>query len=215
MKKIFLILIVFGIAAYAYGQLTIDSLKKVIKPYRLGYSYYFDSFVDKPGYGGPWILTNDGGGAAFGNNTLYKFDKTGKEQWNREVKAQYDEMESQCVAQDTKGNLYVFMISYNSKQYRGGAERVLCYNKSGKLLWDKTIGKYALVNNPTVSYVRQEKDGRIYMRGHVCKEVPPEGKDPEYRYWEGWIDSAGKLTQKAGEVIDWSKAEWQNKFKPE
>jgi hypothetical protein len=42
-----------------------------------------------------------------------------------------------------------------------------------------------------------------------------EGKDPVYRYWEGWLDSTGKLTQKANETIDWKKDEWQKKFKPE
>ena len=199
----------------AYGQLTLDTARKIISEYRLGYSTYFEPFVGKAGYGAPWILTNDGGAAAFGDNMLYKFDKTGKEQWKRTIKPQFDEMESQSVAQDTKGNLYVFMLSYDGKRYRGGSERVLCYDKNGKLLWDKTLGAYSMINNPIVSYIRPLQDGRIYMRGHIATEKPLEGKDPVYRYWEGWLDSTGKLTQKANEEIDWSKDEWQKKFKPE
>lgn len=214
MKKYVLITLLF-VCSMSYGQLTMDSAKKVIAKYRLGYSTYFDPFVGKAGYGAPWILTDDGGAAAFGDNTLYKFDKTGKEEWKRTVKIQFDEMESQSVAQDTKGNLYVFMLSYDQKRYRGGSERVLCYDKKGKLLWDKTLGAYTLLNNPIVSYIQPLKDGHIYMRGHVVKDKPLEGKDPKYHYWEGWFDSTGKLTQKANEEIDWKKDEWQKKFKPE
>ena len=213
MKHLFVIfLFTYSIG---YGQLTMETARDTIAKYRLGYSTYFTPFLEHPGYGAPWILTSDGGAAAFGDNTLYKFARTGKEEWMREIKPQFDEMESQSVAQDTKGNLYVFMLSYDSKRYRGGSERVLCYDKKGKLLWDKTLGAYALVNNPVVSYIRPMKDGRIYLRGHITKEKPLEGKDPVYRYWEGWLDSTGKLTQKAGEVIDWEKGEWKKKFAPE
>jgi hypothetical protein len=213
MKYLFVIL--FSATLTAHGQLTVDSARNIISKYRLGYSTYFEPFIERPGYGAGWILTNDGGAAAFGDNMLYKFNKSGKEEWMRTVKPQFNEMESQGVVQDTKGNLYVFMLSYDEKRYRGGSERVLCYDKKGKLLWDKTLGAYTLMNNPTVSYIRSLKDGRIYMRGHVVKEKPVEGKDPVYRFWEGWLDSTGKLTQKAGEPIDWSKDEWQKKFKPE
>lgn len=198
----------------AYGQLTMDSARATISKYRLGYSTYFEPFLEHPGYGAPWILTSDGGAAAFGDNQLYKFDKAGNEKWMRAVKPQFDEMETQGVAEDTKGNLYVFMLSYDSKRYRGGAERVLCYDKTGKLLWDKTLGAYSLINNPIVSYIRSLADGRIYMRGHVVEDKPIEGKDPVYRYWEGWLDRAGKLRQQAGEPIDWAKDEWQKRFKP-
>jgi hypothetical protein len=213
MKSFFVILSLISTTAYA--QLTIDSAMAVTQKYRLGYSTYFEPFLKKPGYGAPVILTNDGGAAAFGDNKVYKLDKKGKEQWTRDVKPQFDEMENQGVAQDKKGNLYVFTLSYDSKRYRGGSERVLCFDKAGKLLWDKTLGTYNVMNNPTISYIRQVDDGRIYMHGHVVKEKPVEGKDPVYRFWEGWIDSTGKLTQKAGDVIDWSKDEWQQKFKPE
>jgi hypothetical protein len=199
----------------AYSQLSMDSAKAIVTKYRLGYSTYFEPFLQQPGYGAPWILTGDGGAAAFGDNMLYKFNNKGKEQWMRKVIPQFDELETQGVAQDTKGNLYVFMLSYDSKRYRGGSERVVCYDKTGKVLWDKTLGKYTLMENPIVSYIKPQTEGRIYMRGHVVKEKPAEGKDPVYRFWEGWLDSTGKLTQKAGDVIDWSKDEWQKKFRPE
>jgi len=208
------VILLFG-SSIAYGQLSMEAARDTIARYRLGYSTYFQPFLEHPGYGAPWILTSDGGAAAFGDNMLYKFDRTGKEEWNRTVQVQFDEMETQSVAEDKKGNLYVFMLSYDSKRYRGGSERVLCYDKKGKVLWDKTLGAYTLMNNPTISYIRSLDDGRIYMRGHVVKEKPVEGKDPVYRYWEGWLDSTGKLTQKAGEVIDWAKGEWQARFKPE
>jgi hypothetical protein len=210
------LIIVFILLCYsaAYSQLSMDSAKVIVAKYRLGYSTYFEPFLEQPGYGAPWILTSDGGAAAFGDNMLYKFNNKGKEQWMRKVVPQFDEMETQGVAQDTKGNLYVFMLSYDSKRYRGGSERVMCYDKTGKVLWDKTLGTYTLMENPTVSYIKPQPDGRIYMRGHVVKEKPVEGKDPVYRFWEGWLDSTGKLAQKAGDAIDWSKDEWQKKFKP-
>jgi outer membrane protein assembly factor BamB len=212
--KLIIVLLLLCCSA-AYGQLSMDSAKVIIAKYRLGYSTYFEPFIGQRGYGAPWILTSDGGAAAFGDNMLYKFNAKGKEQWMRKVVPQFDELETQGVAQDTKGNLYVFMLSYDSKRYRGGSERVLCYDKTGKVLWDKTLGTYTLMENPIVSYIKPQNDGRIYMRGHVVKEKPIEGKDPVYRFWEGWLDSTGKLTQKAGDVIDWSKDEWQKKFKPE
>lgn len=202
------------LSTLVYGQLTIDSLKKIVAPLRLGYSNYFEPFVNKVGYGGPWILNKDGGGAAFGDNTLYKFDKKGKELWKRKIKDRFEEMESQVVADDTKGNLYVFMLEYNSKVYRGGNERVVCFDKTGKQLWDKNLGAYSALNNPIVSYVKTTEDGKIYMRGHMAKEKPKDG-DPKYLFWEGWLDVTGKLTQKTGEQIDWAKDEWQKKFKPE
>jgi hypothetical protein len=213
MKNLFIYFLLA--ASVGYSQLAADSAKKIIVKYHLGYSTYFEPFLGHTEYGAPVIATSDGGIAAFGDNTLYKLDKTGKEEWKRTVKAQFDEMESQSVAQDTKGNLYVFILSYDSKRYRGGSERVLCYDKKGKLLWDKTLGAYTLMNNPTASYIRSLKDGKIYLRGHVVTEKPAEGKDPAYHYWEGWLDSSGKLTQKAGDIIDWKKDDWQKKFKPE
>jgi hypothetical protein len=212
MKKLIAVLLLAGLNNYA--QLSMDSLRSIVQPYRLGYSTYFSGFVEKKGYGGPYILTIDGGGAAYGNTELYKFDKTGKESWKRTIKPQFSEIEPQSVAEDTKGNLYAFMLSYNPAKYRGGSERVVCFDKKGKLLWDKTLGSYTQLNNPVVSYIRQEPDGKIYMRGHVAKETEANG-DAKSRYWEGWLDVTGKLTQKTGDVIDWVKDDWQKRYKPE
>ena len=105
MKHLFVVLLCVSLTGY--GQLSMDSAKIVIAKYRLGYSTYFEPFLAHAGYGAPWILSSDGGASAFGDNMLYKFDKTGKEEWKRTVKSQFDEMESQCVAEDTKGNFYV------------------------------------------------------------------------------------------------------------
>jgi hypothetical protein len=192
-----------------------DTIKIITQPYHLGYSTYFSPFEGKAGYGGPFVITTDGGAAAFGDNVLYKFSRSGKEVWQRTIKVPFTEMESQCVAEDTKGNLYVFMLSYDHKRYRGGSERVLAYGKTGNLLFDKTLGAYTLMNNPTVSYVKTLADGRIYMRGQVVTKKPIPDKDPEYQFWEGWINNKGLLTQKAGGVIDWSNQEWQKWFAPE
>jgi hypothetical protein len=133
----YLLIALVSVSLTTYGQLSMESAREKIAPYRLGYSTYFEPFLEHAGYGAPWILTSDGGAAAFGDNTLYKLDKTGKQQWMRTIKPQFDEMEPQSVVQDTKGNLYAFMLSYDQKRYRGGTERVVCYDKNGKLLWDK------------------------------------------------------------------------------
>lgn len=212
MNKLIVVLVM--ISSGSFAQLTMDSLKKITQPLYLGYSSYFSDFAGKPGYGGPYFPTKDGGGAAFGDNVLYKFDKKGKQIWKRAIKDRYQEMETQVAAEDSKGNIYCFMLEYNRKLYRGGNERIVCYDKTGKLLWDKTIGKAAALNNPIVSYVKTTQDGKIYMRGHVGYEMKENG-DPKYLYWEGWLDATGKLTQKATEEIDWKKDEWQKKFKPE
>lgn len=212
-KHLLFIIVASLFSRVVMAQLTMDSLKKIVAPLRLGYSTYFSEFAGKEGYGGPYVLTNDGGGAAFGDNVVYKFDKTGKEQWKRTIKSLHDEMETQSMAQDSKGNLYAFMLTYNSKVYHGGVERVVCYDKTGKQLWDKIIGKFSSLNNPIVSYIRPQTDGKIYLRGHVAREKG--SSDPVYRFWEGWMDVTGKLTEKTGDVIDWKKDEWQKKFKPD
>jgi len=172
-----------------------------------------------PGYGARVILTTDGAAAGFGDGDngleLIKLDKNGKVQWRKKIKKQFEETEAQCVVQDNAGNYYVFMLNYNPNGYRGGAERVICFNKSGILLWDKILGTYTLLNRPTVSYVHMLKDGGIEMRGHVAKEKPLPGKDPVLHYWQGWFHSIGVLTEKRGEIIDWKNEEQQKKFKPE
>ncbi|HEY0656263.1 MAG TPA: hypothetical protein VGD65_24180 [Chryseosolibacter sp.] len=213
MKKLFLALML--IAPTAFAQLSADSAIAIIGRYRIGSNTYFEPFEKRKGYGAPWILTSDGGAAAFGSNTVYKIGKNGREQWSKTVTPQFDELETQAVAEDTKGNLYVFMLSYDSKRYRGGSERVICYKRDGSLLWDKTLGAYTVMNNPTISYIRALPDGRIYMRGHTVTDQPVGDKDPIYRYWQGWLDSTGKLSQKIGETIDWQKDDWQKLFQPE
>jgi hypothetical protein len=213
MKYLLALLCLCGSVAHA--QLTFDSARVIVHQYRLGYSTYFEPFLEHADYGAPWILTGDGGAAAFGDNLLVRIGKSGKEQWHRRVIPQFNELECQGVAEDKKGNLFVFMLSYDNKRYRGGSERVLCYDKNGKVLWDKTLGAYTVMNNPIISYIRLLPDGKIYLRGHVVTDKPEEGKDPVYRYWEGWLDNTAKLTQKSGDVIDWAKDDWQKKFKPD
>ncbi len=222
-RLLFLILII-GHAASA--QLTMPRAQDSLQKYRLGSYTYHEQFIGHAGYGAPTILTNDGGAASFGGSEdekgrcgiLIKLDKTGKQQWKKRVslpKIADSEPETQSVVEDKKGNLYVFMIMYDPKGYRGGAERIVCYDKTGKLLWDKLIGKHTLMNNPSVSYIKVNDDGKIYMRGHVVTTQPAKGKDPQYRYWEGWINITGSLTQKSGDVIDWANKEWQTKFAPD
>src|SRR5215213_11237479 len=111
----YLVIILLFVQSIACAQLSMDSAKAIIGKYRIGSYSYFKPFLQRPGYGAPWILTRDGGAAAFGSDLLYRLDKTGKEKWMRTTKAQFDENESQGVAEDTKGNLYAFMLSYDSK----------------------------------------------------------------------------------------------------
>jgi hypothetical protein len=187
--------------------------------YHLGQYSYHEQFKGHKGYGAPLILTADGGAAAFGDGDegimLVKLNKTGKEEWKRIITRKGTETESQSVVQDKTGNYYVFMLTYDETKYRGGCERVIFLNKAGTIVWDKFIGTCNLLNNPTVSYIRQLNDGRIIMRGHVVTQKPAKGKDPQYRFWEGWLDKTGKLTQQAGDVIDWKKPEWKKKFEPD
>jgi hypothetical protein len=214
MKKTLFILVFSLLCSNAWADLTMTSLKQLVQPLHLGYSTYFSDFADKAGYGGPWILTKDGGGAAFGDNVVYKFDPAGKETWKKQIKNLHDESECQSIAEDGKGNLYAFLLTYNRKAYRGGVERVVSYDKNGKLLWDKLIGKFSPLNNPIVSYIKPAADGRIYVRGHLARDKKRNG-DPRYLFWEGWLDATSKLTQKTGEEIDWKKPEWQKRFQPE
>ena len=217
----YLTFVTFIFCNAAYAQLTVDVVReKTVRKYHIGSYSYHEQFIGHNGYGAPLILTSDGGGAAFGDGDegimLVKVGKDGKEQLKRIIKPKGNETESQSVVQDKLGNYYVFMLTYDETKYRGGCERVVCLNKTGTTLWDKFIGSCELVNNPTVSYIKALSDGRISLRGHVVTEKPVEGKDPTYYYWEGWLDKAGKLTQKTGPVIDWTKQEeWQSRLKPE
>lgn len=212
--------LILCVSSSAYGQLTLEvATDSAVRKYHIGSYSYHEQFKGHKGYGAPLILTADGGGAAFGDgdegSMLVKLDKTGKVQWKRTFAAKGDEMESQSVVQDKNGNFFVFMLVYDHAKYRGGCERVVMLNKVGTVIWDKYIGTFALLNNPTVSYIRALNDGRVALRGHVVKEKPVEGKDPTYRFWEGWLSSKGLVAQQSGDVIDWSSKEWQKRYAPE
>jgi hypothetical protein len=205
-----------------HSQATIEQARSAVQSYYMSSYSYHEQFIGHDGYGAPVILTSDGGAAVFGDGEveglasglLVIVDSTGQETWKAVIRKQFDEMESQSVVEDDNGNLYIFMLSYDNSRYRGGSERVMCYDSDGELLWDKTLGNYTLTNNPTISYIRN-KDGKIYLRGHIVLKEAVDGKDPIYHFWEGWLDSEGNLTQKSGEVINWSDKTWQDLYKPE
>jgi hypothetical protein len=113
------------------------------------------------------------------------------------------------VVQDNDGNYYVFILVYDEERfkYRGGCERAVFINKTGAVVWDKFIGSCNMVNSPTVAYIKALDDGRVYLRGQVVKVKPPEGKDPQYLFWDGWLDKT--------EAIDWKKEDWKKRFSPE
>lgn len=216
----YLVVILLLVTSLGYGQLTMDIAQdSAVKKYHIGSYSYHEQFKGHKGYGAPLILTADGGGAAFGDGDngamLVKLDKNGREQWKRTILAKGDEMESQSVVQDKNGNYFVFILVYDNSKYRGGCERAVFLNKTGTIVWDKFIGSCYLVNNPTVAYMRALNDGRIALRGQVVTQSPPKGVDPNYLFWEGWINSKGTLTQKTGQVIDWKNQDWQKLFKPE
>jgi hypothetical protein len=218
--KHFIILLLFT-HHITLAQVTLEGAReKTVSKYHLGSYSYHEEFIGHRGYDAPLILTSDGGAAAFGSGDqgimLVKLDKSGKEQWKKIIKGKGDESEPQSVAEDKAGNFYVFILTYDHTKYRGGCERVVVFNKTGTMVWDKYLGPFEQLNNPTVSYIRALEDGRILLRGHIVKEKPASGKDPTYKFWEGWIDKTGKVTEQIGENIDWSKtAEWKGRLKPE
>lgn len=221
MKNLIFIILIFTVST-SFGQLTIEAANdSAVMKYHIGQYSYHGQFKGHKDYGAPLILTADGGAAAFGDgdegSMLVKLDKNGNIQWKKSFTAKGTEMESQSVVQDKGGNYYVFILVYDEAKfkYRGGCERTIFINKTGTIVWDKFIGSCNLVASPTVSYIRSLSDGRIAMRGHVVKVKPLEGKDPQYNFWEGWLDKTGKLTQKSGDVIDWKNEEWKKKFNPE
>ncbi|MBG0859666.1 MAG: hypothetical protein IQL11_09200 [Bacteroidales bacterium] len=211
------------VTSLAYGQLSTEEARKLFHSYKLGSYDYHEQFVGYKGYGAPFILTSDGGAAFFGGTEdttgsfglVVKLDREGREEWKQAIRPQFDDIETQSVAQDNSGNFYVFMLSYDNKKYRGGCERIVYLNKNGTVVWDKIIGVCGLLNNPTIAYIRSLDDGRIALRGHVATRKPGQGKDPEYHYWEGWIEPKGKLIQKTGGMIDWANQDWEKLFEPE
>jgi hypothetical protein len=209
------------ISSVGYAQLTTEVVRdSTIIKYHIGQYSYHEQFIKHKGYGAPLILTNDGGGAVFGDgdegSMLVRLAKSGKLLWKKTIPAKGDEMESQSVVEDKLGNFYVFILVHDETKGRGGCERAVFMNKTGAIVWDKFIGSCAQINNPIVSYIRVLPDGRVALRGHVSTKKPPEGQDPTYVFWEGWLDKTGKLTQKTGQVIDWKKTEeWQKLYKPE
>jgi hypothetical protein len=213
------VVLFFIINIQAFNQLTFKQAYDSLRKYHLGVSTYFSDFEGHPLYGSGTNLTKEGGAVGFGDGDngleIIKLDKTGKTQWRRSIKKQFKETEAQCVAQDNLGNFYLFMLDYNPDGYRGGSERLVCFSDQGVLLWEMMLGKYTLINNPVVSYVRTLDDGRIEMRGHVVKEEPQAGKDPIYYYWQGWCNSLKVLTTNTGDVIDWNNPEWKKKFMPD
>lgn len=221
--KIISTFIIAFICLHSNAQMTIQQARELSNSYQLGSYSYHQQFIGFKNYGAPLILTKDGGMAVYGDGevdgkacgVLVKTDKNGKEQWKKSIVKQFDELESQSVVESSTGNFLVFMLSYDHTRYRGGSQRVICYDKNGKQLWDKTLGKYTLANNPTISYIKALPDGRIALRGHIVLKEAVEGNDPVYNYWEGWLDGTGKLTQKTGKVLDWSDKSWEDLYKPE
>jgi hypothetical protein len=221
--KISATLVLLLFCASANAQLTLENVNAAVSSYQIGtYSYHAD-FIGHAGYGAPKILTADGGAAIIGDYEgdqgrgalLIKLDKNGEEQWKVNITPQFDELEAQSVVQDANGNFYMFLLSYNYEKYRGGSQRIIYLKGDGTLIWDQTMGNYSLVNNPTFSYIRMLDDGRVSLRGHIVKKEAEEGKDPEYHFWEGWINEKKELTQKTGDVIDWSNSNWRELYKPE
>ena len=215
----YIIILLLFVNVHVYGQLTFKQAQDSLRKYHLGVSIYFADFEGHKLYGAGTNLTNDGGAAGFGDGDngleLIKLDKTGKMQWRSGIKKLFGETEPQCVVQDNLGNFYLFLLEYNPDGYRGGSERMVCFSSQGKMLWEMMLGKYTLINNPVVSYVRALDDGRIEMRGHIVKAEPQPGKDPLYYYWQCWCNGKKELTTKTGELIDWSNPEWKKKFMPQ
>lgn len=218
MKRTWIILLFIN--TVVCGQITLDHARdSAVKRYHISSYSYHESFIGRAGYGAPLILTRDGGATAFGDSDegtmMVRLGKSGRQLWRVRIAAKGDEMEPQSVVEDKSGNFYAFILVYDNTRYRGGCERVIFLDESGVIKWDKYIGSCNVVNNPTVAYIRSLDDGRIALRGQVVTDHPVPGKDPVYHFWEGWLNNKGVLTQKAGDVIDWSKPDWKKRFSPE
>ena len=205
------------------AQLTDEKAAELSRNYEV-YAYsYFQGFEGKSGYASSVVLTRDGGCAFLGDwyeendhgPLLIKLDAEGKEQWKIKLKGGYEESESQGIVEDAAGNIFAFALVYSSSGYRGGCERVMCVSPSGELNWDKLIGTFTLVDRPTFSYIHSDANGKIELRGHIVKEKPAEGKDPDYYYWSAWLDSKGSIEEQTGKLIDWANDNWQQWYQAE
>jgi len=199
--------------------LTLSNVKTIAREHNYRSYSYHEEFEGHEGYAAPVILIADGGAVFFGDTeesvNVVKLNKNGEVEWKAPIITKFDEMETQSVIQDQNGNYFAFVISYNYGKYRGGSERVIHLNEEGKILWDKTLGDYTLMNNPHCSYIHLLEDGRLALRGHIVTEPQEKGDDPEYHFWEGWLNNKGDITQEIGDVIDWSDPGWKNFFKVE
>ena len=198
-----------------FSQISIKDAKTMAKNYNMiSYSYH-QPFEGHKGYAAPIIITNNNGILFFGNTkengipSLMHLNSTGELVWTTPILKKHDEMEIQSVVQDLDGNFYAFLLSYKYSAYRGGSERVIKLDSTGKIKWDIILGEYGLVNSPHCSYIKLHEDGRISLRGHVVTDKAVEGKDPEYKSWQGWLNTKGELIQKIGTVIDWSNSDWK------
>jgi len=211
-------IILFFIPITTFAQLTLWEAKTAALEHNVSSYTYHVKFEGHNGYAAPIILTIDGGTAFFGifekdeTVNVTKLDKNGDLEWQAPVITKFNEMETQSVVQDQKGNYYAFALSYNYSKYRGATERVIYLDQDGSILWDKLLGDYVLIDNPQCSYIHLNEDGRLELRGQIVTEPAKEGSDPEYHFWTSWLNSKGELTEEIGDVIDWSDPSWETYY---
>lgn len=201
----------------AHTQISIDQAKLAAQGLHLGSYSYHEVFIGHANYGAPVILTDDGGAALFGAGEseegsgalLVKLNSAGEEEWSTLITTTDEEMEPQSVIQNAGGDYFVFMLVYNSEKYRGGCQRMVKLDAQGNLLWDKMVGEFTLLNNPTIGRIMKLSDGSIQLRGQVVIDEPVEGHDPQYRFWEAMLSWEGQLKQEVGGVIDWKQDDWK------
>jgi len=217
MKRITILLLL--LTTVSIGQNGIKDAKIKVKEYNMSHYSYHEKFEGHKNYAAPIIVNSNNEIIFFGNKNnsevinVISLNKEGNLNWAVPVNKKYDEIETQSVVQDSKGNTYAFVLSYNYNIYRGGSERVIKIDSTGKIKWDIILGDYGLINSPHCSYIKLHEDGRLSLRGHIVMDKVKEGKDPEYKSWQGWLNSEGELIQKIGSVIDWSSEDWKKYLK--